>query len=41
MIPYPYVESMYRPDRFAIGKSLDLMTISSPSKKDNNEEGDN
>ena len=40
MIPYPYVESMYRPDRFAIGQSLDLMTISSPSKKDNNEEGD-
>ncbi|OCG07769.1 hypothetical protein A9G13_06030 [Gilliamella sp. wkB178] len=27
MIPYPYVESMYRPERFAIGKSLDLMSI--------------
>ena len=40
MIPYPYVESMYRPERFAIGQSLDLMKISSPSKKDNNEDGD-
>ena len=40
MIPYPYVESMYRPERFAIGQSLDLMKISSPSKKDNSEEGD-
>jgi alpha-2-macroglobulin len=27
MIPYPYVESMYRPDRFAIGQSIDLMSI--------------
>ncbi|OCG27620.1 hypothetical protein A9G11_12815 [Gilliamella sp. wkB108] len=26
-IPYPYVESMYRPERFAIGKSLDLISI--------------
>ncbi|OTQ59018.1 alpha-2-macroglobulin [Gilliamella sp. A7] len=40
MIPYPYVESMYRPERFAIGQSLDLMKISSPSKKDNNGDGD-
>ena len=40
MIPYPYVESMYRPERFAIGQSLDLMKISSPSKKDNNEDSD-
>ncbi|MCX8726314.1 hypothetical protein J3U63_00745 [Gilliamella sp. B2838] len=35
MIPYPYVESMYRPDRFAIGQSPDLMTISNPKKEQN------
>ncbi len=33
MIPHPYVESMYRPDRFAIGQSPSLMTISVPIKK--------
>ncbi|MWP62953.1 alpha-2-macroglobulin family protein [Gilliamella sp. Pas-s25] len=27
MIPYPYVESMYRPDRFAIGQSTEVMSI--------------
>ncbi|MWN06454.1 alpha-2-macroglobulin family protein [Gilliamella sp. Pas-s95] len=27
MIPYPYVESMYRPERFAIGQSFDLISI--------------
>ncbi|WP_167370285.1 alpha-2-macroglobulin family protein [Gilliamella mensalis] len=27
MIPYPYVESMYRPDRFAIGQSVEVMSI--------------
>ncbi|MWN31218.1 alpha-2-macroglobulin family protein [Gilliamella sp. Pra-s60] len=27
MIPYPYVESMYRPDRFAIGQSIDVMSV--------------
>lgn len=35
MIPYPYVESMYRPERFAIGQSHDLMTISNPKKEQN------
>lgn len=35
MIPYPYVESMYRPERFAIGQSPDLMTISVPNKESN------
>lgn len=28
MVPAPFVESMYHPDWFAIGSSLDLMTIS-------------
>jgi alpha-2-macroglobulin len=32
VVPSPYVESMYNPDRFAIGRSLELMTISNPSK---------
>ncbi|OCG20831.1 hypothetical protein A9G22_10460 [Gilliamella sp. App2-1] len=27
MMPYPYVESMYRPDRFAIGQSVDVMSV--------------
>ncbi|OCG49204.1 hypothetical protein A9G35_12350 [Gilliamella sp. Choc5-1] len=27
MIPYPYVESMYRPERFAIGQTSDVMSI--------------
>ena len=35
MIPYPYVESMYRPERFAIGNAPDLMTISNPKKEEN------
>lgn len=35
MIPYPYVESMYRPDRFAIGQSPDFMTISNPKQEEN------
>ncbi len=35
VIPYPYVESMYRPERFAIGQSPDLMTISNPRKEQN------
>lgn len=28
VVPYPYVESMYHPEWFAIGKSLDIMSIS-------------
>ncbi len=27
VVPYPYVESMYHPEWFAIGKSLDIMSI--------------
>jgi alpha-2-macroglobulin len=27
MMPYPYVESMYHPDRFAIGQSTEVMSI--------------
>jgi alpha-2-macroglobulin len=34
MLPYPYVESMYRPDQFAIGQSLDMITISNPTITD-------
>ena len=30
VVPQPYVESMYRPELFAIGRSLDMMAISQP-----------
>jgi alpha-2-macroglobulin len=37
-VPYPYVESMYRPDRFAVGQSLNFMSIVERKSESNNAE---
>lgn len=33
MVPSPFVESMYRPEKFAIGQTIDMMTIFQPKIK--------